>query len=197
MKVKKERSLVLLKPDAVKRGLVGEILHRFERSGLKVVGAKILNADQDVAKKHYKKDEEWHKKIGELNIKDCNQFDLDIEEIFGTLDPLEIGVMVNDWLFEMFALGPVFAFVLEGPDCVAKIRSLVGPTYPIVAPPGTIRGDFGLDSAYVSMINKRALLNLIHASGTNDEAVEEIKLWFKEEELLSYKTSQDDFYSYC
>lgn len=192
-----ERSLVLIKPDAVRRGLIGEILHRFERAGLKIVGAKIIHADQSVAKKHYQKDEVWQQKVGEFTMKDCMAAGLDIEEFFGTVDATEIGKIVNEWLYEMFTFGPVFAFVMEGPDSVAKIRSLVGSTYPAFAPAGTIRGDFGMDSAIVSMKNKRAVLNLIHASGTPEEATEEIKLWFKEEELISYKTTQDEIYSYC
>ncbi len=191
-----ERSLVLLKPDAVKRGVVGEIIHRFERAGLKIVGSKILQASKDVAKTHYKKDEDWQRKVGEFNIKDCEKFGLSSEDIFGTTDPLEIGKTVNEWLYCMFDIGPVFAFVFEGPNAVSKIRNLVGSTFPDVAPPGTIRGDYGLDSAFSSLKRKRAVLNLIHASGTSEEAIEEIKLWFKPDELLEYKRIHEDLYNY-
>jgi len=191
-----QRSLVLLKPDAVKRGIVGEILQRFERAGLKIVGAKILEAEERVVKKHYNKGKEWHKKIGEINLKDCSTHDLDPMEIFSTVEAEEIGKIVNGWLFDMFKLGPVFAFVMEGPNAVRKIRDLVGNTYPDSAQPGTIRGDFALDSALTSMKRKRAVLNLIHASGTPEEAKEEIKMWFEDGELLRYKRMQDDLYSY-
>lgn len=191
-----ERSLVLLKPDAVYRGISGEILSRFERAGLKIVGAKILHATQDTVKKHYQKDEAWQKKIGDINIKDCQNFGLDVKEIFGTDAALEIGKIVNSWLYEMFELGPVFAFVFEGPFAVAKIRSLVGSTFPDAAPPGTIRGDYGLDSSFSSLKRKRGVLNLIHASGAVDEAAYEIGLWFKEDELIQYKRSHEDIYSY-
>ena len=191
-----QRSLVLLKPDAVQRGIAGEILQRFERAGLKIIGAKLLEADEDVVKKHYKKDEAWHRKIGELNIKDCNVHDISVMEIFGTEDAEEIGKIVNGWLYDMFKIGPVFAFVLEGPNAVKKIRDLVGHTYPDAALPGTIRGDFGLDSAFTSMKRKRAVLNLIHASGTPEEAEEEINMWFDKKELLKYKRTNDDLYAY-
>jgi len=191
-----QRSLVLLKPDAVQRGIAGEILTRFERAGLKVVGAKLITADPNVVRKHYKKDAGWHKKVGELNIKDCEEYGLDIKKIFGTDEAEEIGRIVNGWLFAMFDIGPVFAFVLKGPNAVKKIRDLVGNTYPNMAQAGTIRGDFGLDSALTSMKRKRAVLNLIHASGTPEEAEDEIKMWFKDEELVNYKRSHEDLYSY-
>lgn len=191
-----QRSLVLMKPDAVLRGVVGEILERFERAGLKVVGAKLIHADKETAQKHYQKDEKWHKKIGDINIKDCETFGLDVNDIFGTEDSVEIGKIVNKWLYDMFDLGPVFAFVLEGPNAVSKVRSLVGSTFPDSAPPGTIRGDFGLDSSFTSLKRKRAVLNLIHASGEVDEAEEEIKLWFKPEEILTYKRVHEELYSY-
>lgn len=191
-----QKSLVLLKPDAVQRGIVGEIIQRFERAGLKIAGAKLLNAPDDVVKKHYEKDEAWQTKVGNINISDCEQFGLDVKDIFGTEDPLEIGKQVNNWLFDMFTLGPVFAFVLEGPNAVAKIRALVGSTFPDTAPPGTIRGDFGLDSSFSSLKRKRATLNLIHASGAPDEAEYEISMWFKPEEVLNYKRADEGVYAY-
>lgn len=191
-----ERSLVLLKPDAVQRGLVGDIVNRFERAGLKIVGSKLIFAEKEVAEKHYKKDEKWHKKIGEINISDCEQFGLDIEDIFGTDDAVEIGRVVNGWLYDMFAIGPVFAFVFQGPNAVEKIRNLVGSTFPNQAPPGTIRGDYGLDSSFSSLKRKRAVLNLIHASGNVEEAEEEIKLWFSEKEVLEYRAVHEDLYKY-
>lgn len=191
-----QRSLVLMKPDAVQRGVVGEILHRFERAGLKIIGAKFVQADKDTAMQHYMKDAVWQKRVGEFNIKDCEEFGFDVKEVFGTDDALEIGKQVNEWLFDVFALGPVFAFVFEGPNAVAKIRALVGSTFPDTAPPGTIRGDFGLDSGFSSLKRKRATLNLIHASGLPEEAEEEIKIWFSTDELLSYKRVHEDLYSY-
>jgi len=197
-----QRSLVLLKPDAIMRGVIGEIITRFEKAGLKIVGVKFINADLEVVKKHYQKDKLWHKRVGDLNVKDCEMFGLDAFDIFGTIDPVDIGKQVNEWLYRMFDLGPVMSFVFEGPNAVAKIRVLVGSTYPDSAPAGTIRGDFGLDSAVSSMKRKRGVLNLIHASGTSEEAEEaeeaeeEIKLWFKDSEILKYKRVYEGLYSY-
>jgi nucleoside-diphosphate kinase len=191
-----QRSLVLLKPDAVQRGVMGDILSRFERAGLKVVGAKLIKADKDTAEKHYKKDKEWQKKVGNIQISDCEKFGLNAEEIFGTEDPAEIGEIVNGWLYGLFDEGPVFAFVFQGPGAVDKIRALVGSTFPDTAPPGTIRGDYGLDSSFSSLKRKRAVFNLIHASGTAEEAEEEIGIWFTEEEILEYKRADEDVYRY-
>ena len=191
-----ERSLVLMKPDAVQRGIVGDILHRFERAGLKVVGAKLTQATRDLAQQHYNKDTAWKKKVGEFNIRDCEELGLDVKELFGTEDPLKIGDQVNSWLFDYFTAGPVFAFVFEGPHAVKKIRTLVGATFPDTAPPGTIRGDYGLDSGLSALKRKRSTFNMIHASGTVDEAIEEVKLWFSDEELLEYKRIHEELYSY-
>lgn len=191
-----QKTLILLKPDAVKRGVTGEIIDRFEQTGLKIVGAKLIKADKGVAKRHYKKTEDWHAKIGQFNVEDCKELGIDVEEFFGTTDPVEIGKQVNEWLFALFDEGPVFAFVFEGPNAVKKVRTLVGSTYPDTAPAGTIRGDYGLDSAVTSLQRKRAVFNLIHASGTVEEAREEISIWFEPEELLDYRRAEEDIYRY-
>ncbi len=191
-----ERTLVLLKPDAVRRGITGEIIDRFEQTGLKIVGAKLIKAGRDLAEKHYHKDASWHRKVGELNLQECLDFGLDPIEVFGTDDPESIGRVVNEWAFALFDEGPVFAFVFEGPNAVKKVRSLVGSTFPDVAAPGTIRGDYGLDSPAVCLRTRRAALNLIHASGSVEEAQEEVALWFSDNELISYRHAADDIYHY-
>lgn len=191
-----EQSLVLMKPDAVARGIVGEILHRFERAGLKIVGMKLVQVTKDLGAKHYNHSEEWKEKVGNRNIEDCKQMGLDVIECFGTENPKEIGKQVDERNAEFLAMGPVMAIVIEGPQAVKKIRSLVGSTFPDTALPGTIRGDFGVDSAFSGMKRKRTTFNMIHASGEVDEAKEEIKLWFKPEEILNYRRVHEDFYSY-
>lgn len=185
-----------MKPDAVKRGIVGEILHRFERVGLKMVAVRMMLASKEHAAKHYKKDDMWAKKVGEIRIEDCKRYDMDIRELYGTDDPVEIGHKVNEFNFEFLSSGPVLAIVFEGVNAVKRIRDLVGFTIPNEAAPGTIRGDFGLDSAYSGMVRKRTVYNFIHASGTPEEAEEEIHLWFKDEDLLSYRMVHEDLYNY-
>lgn len=191
-----QRSLVLLKPDAVKRGIVGEILHRFERAGLKIVGAKFLLVDESLGSKHYKHANGWQKIVGQRGINDCKKYGCAVLETFGTSDPVKIGQLVDKRNAVFLASGPIFAMVLDGPNAVAKIRSLVGSTFPDMALPGTIRGDYGLDSAYSGMVRKRTTYNMIHASGNVEEAEQEINLWFKLEELVLYKRIHEDLYSY-
>ncbi len=191
-----QRSLVLMKPDAVKRGIVGEILHRFERAGLKMVAVKLVHADEELAKKHYPDSEEWKKKVGMRTIEDCEKYGIDVQENMGTTDPIEVGNIVKKWNMDFLMSGPVMAIVFEGVNAVERVRSLVGETVPAKAAPGTIRGDFSLDSAIAANRRNRTIYNLIHASGSEEEAKEEIKLWFKEDPMLSYRRIHEDLYLY-
>ena len=191
-----EKSLVLMKPDAVARGIVGEILVRFERAGLKIVGAKMVKASDDLAELHYPTTKKWLEKVGNNTISDCEKYGIDLMKSIGSTDAIEIGRMVKQWNKDFLTAGPVLAIVFEGVHAVERIRSLVGPTVPALAPAGTIRGDFSLDSAISANRRGRAIFNLIHASGTVEEAKEEIDLWFKKDELFSYRRVHEDFYSY-
>jgi nucleoside-diphosphate kinase len=191
-----ERSLVLLKPDAVVRGVTGEILHRFERVGLKIVGMKMVHAEVEFVKKHYLTTDEKLKIIGERTLADCIEYDIDVEANMGTKDPIEIGRQVWNWNVEFLSSGPVLAIVFEGVNSVQNIRNMVGSTVPSKAAPGTIRGDFSLDTAVGANKRKRTVFNLIHASGSVEEANEEIKLWFNETELYNYRRLHEDFYRY-
>ncbi len=191
-----ERSLVLMKPDAVQRGIVGEILSRFERMGLKIVGAKLIQAGEELSRKHYNHDDEWAVKTGMKNLEECDEYNLNPVEIFGTDDAKEIGKMIDKWSAFFISSAPVLALVLAGPNAVQRIRDHVGKLFPFASPPGTIRGDYGLDSSPVTMRRGRVTYNLIHASGTVEEAQQEIDLWFKKDELLDYKRIHEDLYKY-
>ncbi len=156
-----ERSLVVLKPDAVKRGLMGRILSRFEDAGLKVVGAKMVLVDEHFGNKHYEE-------IGKLASRR--------------------GETVLKVMLKFMTSGPVFAVCVEGVNAVDNVRKIVGGTEPKSALPGTIRGDFSHVSFAHADKEGKAIENLIHASGSTEEAKQEIALWFKPEELHSYKT---------
>lgn len=182
-----ERSLVLMKPDAVQRGIVGEIIARLERAGLKIVGAKLIHPSEEIGQKHYPSTEKWFLKVGNNTIEDCEKYGIDLMESIGTTDPLEIGKKVKQWNVDFLTGGPVLAFVFEGVHAVERIRSHAGPTVPVLAPPGTIRGDYSLDSAIAANKRGRTIYNLIHASGDVEEAKEEIAMWFEEDELLDYR----------
>ena len=114
----------------------------------------------------------------------------------GTDDPIEIGNMVKEWNKDFLKSGPVLAIVFQGIHAVERVRSLVGHTIPALAIPGSIRGDFSLDSALFGNVSKRTVYNLIHASGSVDEAKHEISMWFNADEIVEYKRVHDDLYSY-
>lgn len=188
-----EQTLIVLKPDAVSRGLIGEILTRFEKVGLKIVASKMVKVDKALANRHYPEDRsEFINSIGEKTLENYKELDIDPKEYFGHEDPHEIGKVIRGWLVDMISSGPVFAAVLEGPHAVALVRKMCGHTLPIKAAPGTIRADYSFDSSALANLGKRPIKNLIHASGTVDEARYEIPLWFSESEIYSYKRVEED-----
>ena len=159
----RERTLVVLKPDAVARGLAGRILQRFEDASLKIVGMKMRELDADFARKHY----------------------FDLEE--------RLGPTIYNATAAFMQRGPVIAFVLEGDDAVATVRKIVGTTYPNEAQPGSVRGDFAHQSKAVAASTGKAVANLVHASGNPEEAEYEVNLWFDKTELFEYKNLAEAF----
>ncbi len=184
-----EKTLVLIKPDAMARGIIGEIIGRFERVGLKMVGVKMVLADRDLADKHYPKErEEFIVGMAQKTLSNYKEQGIDPKAELGTDDPKEIGLKLQSWLADFLMSGPVMAIVLEGPHAIEVVRKICGPTLPSKAEPGTIRGDYSFDSSALANSAKRPIRNLIHASGTSDEAELEIGLWFGADELFSYET---------
>ncbi len=181
-----EHTVILVKPDGVRRGVVGELVARFEKVGLKIAAAKLIWVDKTHVGKHYKDDNQYHKTVGTKTLENYKKYGLDAGESLGTKSALKIGQMIRQWNMEFLSSGPVFAMLLTGPGAIPIVRKIVGHTFPSEALPGTIRGDFSLDSAYESNVAKRTTRNLVHASGTKEEAEFERKLWFKEEEIYSY-----------
>jgi nucleoside-diphosphate kinase len=188
---RRERTLVVVKPDGVQRGLVGEILARFERAGLKVVALKMLRAPRELLERHYPAEEDFLRTIGGKTKEAFEAYGLDVRERMGTEDPVELGRQVRGWLIEFMASGPVVAAVLEGVHAVSAVRKLVGKTLPIFAEPGTIRGDWSTDSPTLANLEQRPVRNLVHASGTVEEAEFEVRLWFREEEIHSYRRADE------
>lgn len=176
-----ERTLVLIKPDGVQRGLVGRIIQRFEDVGLKIVGAKMVWVNEELAKKHYK--DELIPILGNKTKKDWDAAGIKYSE---TIE--ELGIMILNGTRKFLRSGPVLALVLEGLNGVEIVRKLVGSTGPKDSLPGTIRGDFAHISLGYASTQKKGAANLIHASGNIEEAKQEIALWFKPEELHTYKT---------
>lgn len=188
-----ERSVVLVKPDGVARGLVGEILSRFEKAGLKLVAVKMVWVDKDFAARHYPGSrEEFLRGMGEKTLKTYEEYGRDPHEVLGTKDPLEIGRMVNAWNLEFLTSGPVVAMLFEGLHAISNVRRIVGATLPVFAAPGTIRGDYSIDSPAMANERRRAVKNIIHASGNVEEAKYEIELWFHTEEIHAYKRADEE-----
>jgi len=188
-----ERTVVLVKPDGVKRGLVGEITSRFEKVGLKIVAMKMVWVDANHVKKHYPGErEEWLRNIGAKTLKAYEEYGKDPKEKLGTIDPLEIGRMINKWNIDYLTSGPVVAIIFEGNHAIQVVRKLVGFTHPNLADAGSIRAEFSCDSTDAANESKRAARNLIHASGNAEEAKFEEELWFRKNEIHKYKRVDED-----
>lgn len=187
MKKQKERTLVIIKPDGVQRSLIGEVIKRLERVGLKLIASKFKVADVDLVEKHYTVDPDWKKNVGEKSIlayekqgKECP-----------FKDPVEMGDFVLDKLKKYITSGPVMIMAWEGLHCVEVVRKLVGGTEPRTSDVGTIRGDYVHDSYEISDVDGRSVRNVVHASGSPEEANAEIKIWFDEKELIDYRLIQE------
>lgn len=180
-----ERTLVLLKPDAVKRGLIGKIISHFENNKLTLIGMKLVKVDPELAKKHYTDSEAQVAGMGNKTLSAAGMEKS--QEIFGTTDPRKIGQQLVEWSRLFITRIPVVALVLEGEGAITKVRKIVGFTDPTRAEKGTIRGDWGTDSIAQANAEKRATENLVHASGSVEEAIQEINLWFKPAEIFPVK----------
>jgi nucleoside-diphosphate kinase len=180
---KHERTLVIIKPDGIQRSLISEIIHRHERVGLKLVGIKMLIPTDDMIDKHYTLDPEWKLKTGQKNIQAYK--DKGLTPPF--VDPIEHSNVILNKLKKYMTSGPVIATVWQGAHAVSVVRKLIGSTEPLLSLPGTIRGDFVLDSYKISDDDNRAVRNLVHASGSVKEANDEIVHWFNKNELFDYK----------
>lgn len=186
-----EQSVVLVKPDGVQRGLIGEIIARFEKAGLKIVALKMVAIDKKMAFKHYGVTEEWFENVGKKVKEFYQQQGYDPGEDFFTRPNKEIGRMVQKWNVDYLTAGPVVAMLVEAPGVIEIVRKIVGPTYPQTAQPGTIRGDYSFDSPLLSNTHGRSVYNLIHASGNAEEAKIECQLWFKETEINAYRRVEE------
>ncbi|MFA6459520.1 MAG: nucleoside-diphosphate kinase [Candidatus Paceibacterota bacterium] len=180
---KEERTLVVIKPDGIQRSLIGEIIGRYERIGLKLAGIKILVPKADFIEKHYTLDPEWKMKTGLKSIKGY----VDKGQDPPSRDPIQLSNKILDVLKKYMTSGPVIAIVWQGAHAVQVVRKITGSTEPLMSDVGTIRGDFVLDSYAMSDGDSRAIRNLIHSSGSVKEAEQEIALWFSPKELMEYR----------
>lgn len=178
MNFKKERTYVMIKPDGVKKGLIGEIIRRFEQRDLKVVALEMFQPTAEQIDNHYPKDEAWMRRLGQKTLGTYEKYGIDPVKDLGTGDELDLGKMVRGWLLDYMVSAPLVRIVLEGIHAVDMVRKICGATLPYMADMGTIRGDYSADSPAVANSEHRAVANLVHASETTAEAEHEIKHWF-------------------
>lgn len=191
-KLKEEKTLILIKPDGVKRGLVGEILKRIEQRGLKVIALEMFQATPEQINHHYPKDPKWIHRLGEKSLMTYERYKMDPVEMLGTNDPDEIGKMVRQWLVDFMTSGPMVKMAVKGIHAIDMVRKLCGHSLPNMAEMGTIRGDYSVDSPALANAAKRAVHNLIHASETPEEAEHELGYWFLPDEIHDYKRAEED-----
>lgn len=192
MYLKQERTVVLIKPDGVKRGLIGEIISRIERRGLKIIACEMFHPTADQIDGHYPKDEDYIKNLGNKSLDTYKKYNMNPFEEMGTDDAYKIGSEVRKWLVDGMTEGPIIKMVIEGIHAIEMVRKIVGKTIPAFSEMGTIRGDFSVDSPDLANRQKRAIRNLIHASGDEKEAAHELAYWFSPEEIFDYKRAEED-----
>lgn len=180
---KSERTLVIVKPDGVQRSLLGEVIKRYERVGLKLAAIKMIVANPAMVEKHYTLDPDWRRVTGEKTIKSYRDKGLTPP----LTDPLAVTALILENLKRYMSSGPIVLMVWQGAHAVSIVRKVTGGTEPLTSDVGTIRGDFVLDSYQMSDADGRAVRNVIHASGSVKEAEREIAHWFKSEEIVNYR----------
>lgn len=185
--IKEEKTYVMLKPDGVRKGLVGEVIKRFEQRDMKIVLLEMFMPTRQQMDDHYPKDEAWIIRLGEKTSSTYEKYGYDIQGDFGTLDKLKIGQDVRGWVIDYMTSAPLVKMVVEGVHAVDMVRKIAGPTLPYMADMGTIRGDYSADSPAVANAEKRAVENIVHASETAEEAAHEIKHWFGDKAPFKYK----------
>ncbi len=184
---KEERTYVMIKPDGTQKGLVGEIIKRFEQRDLKIVALEMFHATTEQIHEHYPKDEAWIKRLGEKTLSTYEKYGYDAMADFGSKEADKIGPHIRKWLVDYMTSAPLVRMVVQGVHAVDMVRKICGPTMPYLADMGTVRGDFSNDSPALANAEKRAVMNLVHASETAEEAEHEIKYWFGEKPIYTYK----------
>lgn len=191
--IKFQRTFCMIKPDGVMRGLTGDIIARIEKAGLKIVAIRMLQADEDMVRRHYPmSDEAWVNRLGEKSMSGFDNLEVTAKEILGSDDKAELGKGVTESLIGYMTSGPVVCMVVEGIQAIDMIRKLAGNTLPFKADVGTIRGDYSVDSPAIANAEHRSIHNLFHASENAEEAANEIQLWFGgEADIHSYVRTGD------
>ncbi len=189
--MQEEKTLVLIKPDGVKRGLIGQIISRFEARGLKIVSMEMLWAKRDQADQHCPQGEAWITRMGKKTLANYEKYNIDPVKELGSKDPSEIGREMREWLLDYLTSGPIVKVVISGNHAIDVVRKLSGETMPAQAVVGTIRGDFAIDDASKANREKRAVKNILHASENEEEAARELDLWSSIDDVFDYQRTDE------
>ncbi len=184
---KEEKTFLMVKPDGVRKGLIGEVIRRLEQRDLKIVAIEMFQPTKEEIDNHYPKDKEWITRLGEKTLNTYEKYNINPKDEIGTDDPFKLGTEVRGWLVEYMTSAPLVRMVVQGIHAVDMVRKIAGPTMPYLADMGTIRGDFSNDSPLLANMEKRAVGNIVHASETPEEAEHEIKHWFGNSVIFEYK----------
>ncbi|MCX6702024.1 MAG: nucleoside-diphosphate kinase [Candidatus Zambryskibacteria bacterium] len=187
MHPKEEKTFVMVKPDGVRKGLIGEVIRRLEQHDLKIVALEMFQPSHDQLDNHYPKNEEWITRLGGKTVSTYEKYGYDLMIDFGTIDPTKIGPEIRKWLIDYMKSAPLVKMVVQGVHAVDIVRKLAGDTLPYKADVGTIRGDFSIDSPALANKEKRAVMNILHCSETPEESAHEIKHWFGTATMYNYK----------
>ncbi len=183
---KEEKTFVLVKPDGVRKGLIGEVIKRFEQRDLKIVALEMFLPTHKMIDNHYPKSQEWIERLGMKSMATYEKYGIDVKKELGTNDPKKIGQMVRKWLIDYMVSAPLVRMVVQGVHAVDMVRKIAGVTMPYQAEMGTIRGDYSADSPAIANSEHRAVENILHASETPEEAAHEIKYWFGKSTIFQY-----------
>jgi nucleoside-diphosphate kinase len=183
---KKERTLFAVKHDGVQRSLIGEVIERIERKGLKIVAMKMFIPDRERTVMHYGKDDAWCEEKGSNMIKNLIE-----KGEKPTKSAIEYGREIVEVVISYLTMGPIVAMVIEGANAVEAVKKITGATEPSKADIGTIRGDYNIDSYQSANYDNRAVRNIVHCTDKPEEAEREINIWFKPEEIVDYRLIQE------
>jgi len=185
---REEKTVILIKPDGVKRGLIGEVISRVEKRGLKIVSLEMIWAKREQIDQHYAKDKAWITRVGHKTLSSYKKYGVNAKKAMGTEDAFKIRGMVREWLLDYLTSGPMVKMVVKGNHAIEMVRKMSGNTMPAQAELGTVRGDFSVDDPGIANREKRAVYNIIHISETGAGCEYEIKFWFAAEDIFDYDT---------
>jgi len=185
--IKEEKTYVMIKPDGVRKGIIGEVIKRFEQRDMKIVALEMFQPTHQMIDDHYPKDAAWRERLGNKTLATYEKYGIDAQKELGSNDPKVLGELVRKWLVEYMTSAPLVRMVVQGVHAVDMVRKIAGPTMPYLADMGTIRGDYSADSPAIANSEKRPVMNILHASETPEEAEHEIKHWFGKSPIHQYK----------